>query len=121
MIEFIYKKLLGKKQLTDIEARERLGSRTSIIGILVNLILFAGKLSVSLLTGLVSVRADAINNLSDAGSSVVSFISFKLSSKPADRGHPYGHARIEYIASMIVSFLILHIGFDLLMESIDRI
>ena len=121
MIELIYKILLGKKQLSDVEARERLGSRTSIIGILVNLLLFAGKLTVSLLTGLVSVRADAINNLSDAGSSVVSLISFKLSSKPADRGHPYGHARIEYIASMIVSFLILHIGFDLFVESIDRI
>lgn len=121
MIQFIYKRLLGKKKLSDVEARERLGSGVSIMGIIVNLLLFAGKFTVGLLTGFVSVRADAINNLSDAGSSVVSLISFKLSSKPADRKHPYGHARIEYIASMIVSFLILHIGFELLTESVGRI
>ena len=121
MINFIYNRLLGKKELTDTEARERLGSGVSIMGIIVNLLLFAGKFTVGALTGFVSVRADAINNLSDAGSSVVSLISFKLSSKPADRKHPYGHARIEYIASMIVSFLILHIGFDLFTESFDRI
>ena len=121
MITFIYKKLLGKKELSDGEARERLGSGVSILGIIVNLLLFAGKFTVGFMTGFVSVRADAINNLSDAGSSVVSLISFKLSSKPADRKHPYGHARIEYIASMIVSFLILHIGFDLLTESFGRI
>ena len=121
MINFIYNKLLGKTPLSAGEARERLGSRTSILGIIVNLLLFAGKFTVGLLTGFVSVRADAINNLSDAGSSVVSLISFKLSSKPADRDHPYGHARIEYIASMIVSFLILYIGFDLLTESVGRI
>jgi len=121
MIELIYRKLLGKRELTAAQARERLGSGTSIIGIIVNILLFAGKFTVGTLTGSVSVRADAINNLSDAGSSAVSFISFKLSSKPADREHPYGHARTEYVASMIVSFLILHIGLDLLLESIGRI
>ena len=121
MISFIYGKLLGKKPLSEGEARERLGSRISVMGIIVNFILFVGKFAVGVLTGFVSVRADAINNLSDAGSSVVALISFKLSSKPADRKHPYGHARIEYIASMIVSFLILYIGFDLMTESVGKI
>lgn len=121
MIDFIYKKLLGKKELTAAKTRERLGSRISIIGIIANVMLFAGKFAVGTLTGSVSVRADAINNLSDAGSSLVSLISFKLSSKPADREHPYGHARTEYIASLIVSFLVMYIGIDLLMESVERI
>lgn len=121
MIEYIYKKLLGKKELDAAGTRERLGTGVSIIGIIVNLLLFAGKFTVGTLFGSISVRADAINNLSDAGSSVVSLISFKISSKPADRKHPYGHARIEYIASMVVSFIIIYIGFDLLKESVNKI
>ena len=68
-----------------------------------------------------AIRADAVNNLSDAGSQMISFISFRISSKPADREHPFGHGRIEYVASLIVSFLVLHIGLDLLTESIGKI
>ena len=93
----------------------------SVVGIIVNLLLFAGKITVGTLTGLVSVTGDAVNNLSDAGSSVVSLVSFKLSSKPADREHPYGHARFEYIASMVVSFIIMLIGFELLKESFGKL
>jgi cation diffusion facilitator family transporter len=83
--------------------------------------LFAGKFAVGVIVGSIAMQADGINNLSDAGSSVISFISFKISEKPADREHPYGHARIEYVASMIVSFIVMIIGFELLKESIGKI
>ena len=121
MTEFIYKKLLGKRTMSPERTRSHLGSGMSIIGIIVNVLLFAGKFTVGLLTGMVSVTGDAINNLSDAGSSVVSLVSFRLSAKPADREHPYGHARFEYIASMVVSFIIMMIGFELLRESVGKI
>jgi cation diffusion facilitator family transporter len=93
----------------------------SAVGIAVNLLLSAAKFVVGTLSGSISVTADAANNLSDAGSQIISFISFKMSSKPADRDHPFGHARIEYVASMIVSFLVLLIGFELCRESIGKI
>lgn len=103
------------------EVRENYGTMTSIVGIIVNILLFLGKFTVGTLFGSMAISADAINNLSDAGSSLISFISFKLSSKPADREHPFGHARIEYIASMAVGVVILIIGFDLFRESFAKI
>ena len=81
----------------------------------------AGKFTVGFLFGAISVQADAVNNLSDAGSQLISLVTFKLAAKPADRDHPFGHARIEYVASMIVSFLVLHIGWDLITESVKKI
>ena len=101
--------------------RQRYGTMTSIIGIIINFLLFIGKFAVGTLFGSVAISADAINNLSDAGSSFISLISFKISSKPADRNHPFGHARIEYIASMAVGVIVLLIGFDLLKESFFKI
>ena len=101
--------------------RQRYGAMTSIIGIIINFLLFIGKFAVGTLFGSVAISADAINNLSDAGSSFISLISFKISSKPADRNHPFGHARIEYIASMAVGVIVLLIGFDLLKESFFKI
>ncbi len=121
MTEFLYKLLAGKKTKTQAEARGRIGTSASIIGIITNIFLFLGKFIVGTLVGSISMRADGINNLSDAGSSVISLISFRISSKPADRKHPFGHARIEYVASMIVSFLVLHIGIDLITESVGKI
>ena len=121
MTEFLYRLFTGGKCLSKSDARQRIGTWASIVGIITNVLLFAGKFLMGTLVGSISMRADGINNLSDAGSSVISLISFKISSKPADRKHPYGHARIEYVASMIVSFLILHIGLDFLMESIDKL
>lgn len=103
------------------EVRRAYGTLASIVGILVNLLLSFFKLLAGLLSGAISVTADGLNNLSDAGSQVVSLISFKMSAKPADRDHPFGHARIEYVASMIVSFLILLVGFELLKDSIAKI
>lgn len=97
--------------------RSAYGTLSSIVGILFNLLLSALKLVVGLLANSVAAVADAFNNISDAGSSLVSLISFRISAKPADRAHPFGHARIEYVASMIVSFLILGVGFSLLSDS----
>ena len=106
---------------SDPAARRACGTVVSLVGILANLFLSAVKLLAGMLSGSLAITADAVNNLSDAGSQVVSLISFKLSAKPADRHHPFGHARIEYVASMIVSVLILLVGFELLKESVTRI
>ena len=97
--------------------RGKYGTFSSIVGISVNIILAGIKFLAGILSGSVAIIADAVNNFSDAGSSAVSFISFKIASKPADRDHPFGHARIEYVASLIVSFIILTVGIDLLKES----
>ena len=103
------------------QVRKNYGTLGSIVGIVVNLLLFVAKFLIGSAFGSVAISADAINNLSDAGSSFISLISFKISSKPADREHPFGHARIEYIASMAVGVIILLIGFDLLKESFTKI
>ena len=105
----------------DSNAREKKGSFASIVGILVNFLLSGFKLAAGLISASVAITADALNNLSDAGASAVTLISFKLAAKPADKDHPFGHARIEYIASMIVSFLILLVGFEVLSDSITTI
>ena len=101
--------------------REKTGVKVSIVGICVNLALFITKLILGLLSGSVSLVADASNNLSDAGSSLISMISFKIAAKPADRHHPFGHARIEYVASMIVGFIVMLIGFSLFKDSVVKI
>ena len=101
--------------------RRAYGTLGSVVGIIVNLILAAGKIVVGMLFGAISLAGDGINNLSDAGSQIISLISFKMAAKPADRDHPFGHARIEYVASMIVSFFIMLVGWNLFRESLDKI
>ena len=101
--------------------RENSGKIASIVGILANLVLAGAKIVAGALFGVLSLMADGFNNLSDCGSSLMSFISFKLSNKPADKEHPFGHERIEYVLSMVVAFLILMIAFELLKESIGKI
>lgn len=101
--------------------RSAYGTMVSIVGIIFNIFLFLAKFVVGTLFGSVAIRADAINNLSDAGSQIISLISFRIAAKPADREHPFGHARIEYVASMIVSFLVLFIGIDMIKESVEKI
>ncbi len=103
------------------EVRRAYGTLASVVGIIVNLLLATGKIAVGLLFGAISLAGDGINNLSDAGSQIISFISFKMAAKPADRDHPFGHARIEYVASMIVSFFIMLVGFNLFRESLEKI
>ncbi len=101
--------------------RAAYGTLASIVGIVLNILLAVGKYTVGVLFGAISLQADGINNLSDAISQIISLISFKLAAKPADRDHPFGHARIEYVASMIVSFFILLIGWELLRGSAQKI
>lgn len=101
--------------------RRAYGTLASIVGIIVNVVLAAGKITVGLLFGAISLAGDGINNLSDAGSQIISLISFKLAAKPADRDHPFGHARIEYVASMIVSFFVMLVGWNLFSESLGKI
>ena len=110
-----------RNNVTDPRVRSRYGALSGIVGIVMNILLFAAKLMIGMLTASVSIQADAFNNLSDAGSSVISLISFRISAKPADRDHPFGHARMEYVASMIVSFLILLVGAELLKSSVTKI
>ena len=111
----------NRQDVKDPAVRRAYGTMASAVGILANLLLAAIKLLAGMLSGSISITADAVNNLSDAGSQVVSLISFKISAKPADRDHPFGHARIEYVASMIVSFLVLLVGFELLKESMNQV
>ncbi len=106
---------------TDPTVRAKYGSLASTVGIIVNVLLSGVKLAAGILASSISVTADALNNLSDAGASVVSLLGFKLSSKPADRDHPFGHARMEYIASMIVSFIILLVGAELFLDSVTSL
>lgn len=122
MTKLLIKLFIGDADNTKSKkVRQAYGTLTSIVGIIVNILLFGGKFLVGTLFGSVAISADAINNLSDAGSSLISLISFKISSQPADRKHPFGHARIEYVASMAVGVIVLFIGFDLLKESFFKI
>lgn len=105
----------------DSKVRGRYGKFAGIVGIISNLILFSLKLILGLLTGAISIVADAINNLADMGSSVITLIGFKLSTMPADEEHPFGHERIEYITGLIVSILIIIIGLSLGKSSFDKI
>lgn len=101
--------------------RISLGKTAGIIGIIANILLATAKLIVGVLSASMSIIADAANNFSDGISSVVSFIGFKLSQKPADSDHPYGHARFEYVSSLIISVIIIFVGFELAKSSIEKI
>ncbi len=101
--------------------RRAYGTMVSIVGIILNLFLFVGKFTVGFLLSSVSIEADAFNNLSDAGSQIVSLICFRIAAKPADRHHPFGHARIEYLASAVVSLVILLISYELFTESLSKL
>lgn len=101
--------------------RTAYGSLTGIVGIICNAILFAVKLTIGIFINSVSVMADAFNNLSDAASSVVSFIGAKLAGRPADKEHPFGHGRMEYISALAVCFLILQVGISLFKSSFEKI
>ena len=101
--------------------RENYGKFASVLGIATNLLLFIIKIIAGLLFNSISIVADAVNNLSDSASSVVTLVGFKISGKPADEKHPYGHARMEYISGLIVSFIIIFLGLQLIMGSFEKI
>lgn len=122
MTEFLVKLFVkNKDNVQDQAVRTSYGILSSIVGVICNVILFAVKLIVGLLINSVSVMADAFNNLSDAASSIISFIGVKLASRPADKEHPFGHGRIEYIAALAVSFIILQVGLSLFKSSFSKI
>lgn len=105
----------------DGKTRAKIGKLSGLVGIFCNLLLCAGKLAVGILSGAVSITADAMNNLSDATSSVVTLVGFKLAEKPADEDHPYGHARYEYLSGLAVAAMIIVIGFELGKTSVEKI
>ena len=105
----------------DPTVRNRYALLASITGIVLNILLFASKLTLGLITFSVAVVADAFNNMSDASSSVVTLVGFRMSGKHADKKHPMGHGRLEYISAFIVDMLIIVVGFELFMSSIDKI
>jgi cation diffusion facilitator family transporter len=105
----------------DFQVRERYGKFAGSVGIASNLVLFGLKITVGLLFGSIAIVADAVNNLSDSAASLVTVLGFKLSGKPADAEHPYGHARMEYISGLTVSFLILFLGVQLIHSSVTKI
>ena len=109
------------KNTSDKTVRRSWGTLVSIVGIIANVLLFAGKFIVGTVFGVLSISADAVNNLSDAASQLISLFSFRIAAKPADKEHPFGHARMEYVASMIVSVLIIIIGFSSLRDSFDKV
>lgn len=114
-------KLFIKEKPDHPDYRTKCGNLAGAIGIFSNLLLFILKLTAGILSASISVMADAMNNLSDMGSSVVTMLGFRLASMPADPDHPYGHGRFEYISAFIVSGLILLVGVELLKSSIDKI
>ena len=111
----------NKNDYNDENVRRRYGILTGAVGIILNLFLFAAKFSVGILTSAISVTADAFNNLSDAGSSIITLIGFKLSGQKPDNEHPFGHGRIEYISGLFVSVIILIVAFELVKTSIGKI
>ena len=122
MIKLLAKLFIkNNKDYSKPEVRTAYGMLCGSFGIFLNILLFAGKLTAGLIAKSVAMTADAFNNLSDAASSVVQLFGFKLSSKKPDPEHPFGHGRMEYISGLIISFLILLMGFELLKSSIDSV
>lgn len=103
------------------EVREKSGRAAGMVGIVTNLLLFFIKLAAGLLSNSMSILADAVNNLTDSGSSIIMLVGFKLAGKPADEKHPFGHARIEYLSGVIVSFIVLFLGLELGLNSVEKI
>ena len=120
-LELLEKLMARKENRGERAKREQYGLAAALVGMGCNVLLFAAKLTAGLLSGSIAVLADAFNNLSDAGSSVVSFVGFRMAAKPADKEHPFGHGRVEYISGLIVSFLILFVGLQLFLSSVEKI
>lgn len=109
------------ENIENVKVRTSYGVMSSIVGIICNVILFGIKIIIGLIINSISVMADAFNNLSDAGSSIISFFGVKLAERPADKDHPFGHGRFEYISALVVAFLILQVGLSLLQSSFNKV
>lgn len=122
MVSLIIRKFVKNSENTsDPTVRRAYGTVSGIMGIVFNIILFTIKIFAGTVSGSIAITSDAFNNLSDAGSSVITLFGFKLSGAKPDDDHPYGHGRMEYIAGFVVSLLILYMGFELIKSSIDKI
>ncbi len=122
MTKFLIKHFVKNYEDVDkMSVRTGYGVLASIVGIFCNVLLFALKFAVGTLLHSISVVADGFNNLSDAGSSVISFVGVKMANKPADEEHPFGHGRMEYIAAFVVAFLVIEVGFSFLKDAIKTI
>ena len=122
MTEFLVKQFVKNYQNTeDTQVRTSFGILSSCVGIVCNVLLFAAKLAIGMLMNSLAIMADAFNNLSDAASSIISFVGVKMAGKPADKEHPFGHGRIEYIAALIVAFLVIEVGITCLQSSFEKL
>ena len=118
MIEKLIKNYHDKE---NTEVRVRIGRFAGFVGIVANAILFAVKLVFGLIFGSISIIADSLNNLSDSGSNILTVVGYTISGKPADKDHPYGHARMEYLCSLFISIIITFLGFEMLSTSISKL
>lgn len=122
MIKLLAKIFIRDHQnVTDPTVRQKYGVLTGIVGIALNILLFAGKFFAGLITASIAVTADAFNNLSDAAASVISIVGFKIAGMPADKEHPFGHGRVEYVAGLVMSVIILFMGYELGRDSVMKI
>lgn len=118
MLDFVLK---GKEDYTSEDTRLKVGYLASVVGVVLNIILAVFKVVIGTLISSIGVVADGVNNFADTASSLITLIGFKMSSKPADKNHPYGHGRLEYIAALMVAFIVILVGFQFIMSSIERI
>ncbi len=122
MLDFLIKKFIkDSENVQDAAVRRKYGTLCSIYGIFLNIVLFAGKYFAGVLSGSVAITADAFNNLSDAGSSIITLMGFAIAGKKPDPDHPYGYGRVEYLAGLVLSALIIVMGFELGKTSVDKI
>lgn len=121
MINFFIRKFTNGKDASDAEVRGKLATFASGVGISLNVLLFIAKLTIGILAASVAIVADALNNITDAGSVVIALIGFRMAAKPVDKEHPHGHGRMEYVAGFIVDMVILFVGFELFKSSLEKI
>lgn len=122
MTEFLVKLFVkDREKIEQSKVRTSYGILSSVVGVVCNIILFAVKISIGLAIHSISVMADAFNNLSDASSGIISFIGVKLANRPADKEHPFGHGRFEYLSAFVVAFLVLQVGFTCFKNAISKI
>lgn len=121
MLRSVQHLIESENRAVSIAQRYTIGSRASMVGIVLNTLLCVAKAAIGLMAGSISIVADALNNLSDAASNIISLLGFKLARKPADADHPYGHGRYEYLAGLFVAVLVLVVGVELARESITKL
>ncbi|MCM1273517.1 MAG: cation diffusion facilitator family transporter, partial [Clostridium sp.] len=122
MSEFLEKRFIKNyEDIEDPKVRERYGIFSSVVGVICNVLLCASKLFVGTMAGSISIISDGFNNLSDCASCIVTMLGYKMAAKPADKDHPFGHGRIEYLTSLMIAIVIMLVGFELLRSSVSKI